>query len=174
MVVSLHEGQTNRGGWGLWSVHNASSLLFLHGHSEHFIVQEHTAPALPPHCRPLLGCRDCCSAPSTSCPPPVLTWVPSGLLLSHYLLFFPSYCSTVLFTSFGLLSQSAPSLAHSSALAAVGPFGAAGVILLCHGQCWALLTVLLCSPLTNKILPRNPMPSIVVIQGKCKYFTTHL
>lgn len=99
----------------------------------------------------------------------------TGLLLS--LSFLTSVSQLLLHSSFAFLKPAhidTLSLAHSSALAAVGPFGAAGVILLCHGQCWALLTVLLCSPLTNKILPRNPMPSIVVIQGKCKYFTTHL
>lgn len=54
----------------LLSVLYTSSLLFLHGHSEYSIPQEHTAPDLLLCHRPLLVFRVCCSAPSTFCPPP--------------------------------------------------------------------------------------------------------
>lgn len=148
----------------LLSVLNASSLLFLHGHSEYSILQEHAAPDLLLHCRPLLGCRDCCSVPSTSCPPPVLTWVLSGLLLSHYLLFSPSYCSIALFPSFGLLSQQAPGFAHCSGLAAVGPWEQREPL------CSVMGNAGLCSQFTSVVLSItksccvNPIPILVVIQ----------
>lgn len=53
--------------------------------------------------------------------PPALTLKPAGLLLSHSTPLFPSCHCAAVFPFVSLLSQSVPSVAHSLALAAVGP-----------------------------------------------------
>lgn len=59
--------------------------------------------------------------------------MPSGPLSSHLSPLSPSCCSTVVSLSLNPLSQSTPSVAHGTAQAAIGPFGAATTALFWHG-----------------------------------------
>jgi len=78
---------------------------------------------------------------SISCPPPTLTLVPAGLLLSHFSFLSPSSCCTA---AFPFLRSLLPECSQQHSWLSSGqqwvPFGAVELLYSDMRHCWALLT----------------------------------